>query len=105
MHISTAYSNANRSYIAETVYALPIQPSKLLDATEWMDDEMFNILTKKLINDRPNTYTYSKALAEYLITEEANGIPLAIVRPSIVGSSWREPMPVGDKCFDIDSCM
>ncbi len=94
MHVSTAYSNTNRSHVAETVYALPIQPSKLLDAIEWMDNEMFDMLTKKLIDDRPNTYTYSKALAEYLIAQEADNIPLAIIRPSIICSSWKEPMPV-----------
>ncbi len=105
MHVSTAYINANRNYAAEKIYELSIQPSKLLDAVEWMDDEMFDILTKKLINDRPNTYTYSKALAEHLISEEANGIPLAIIRPSIVTSAWREPLPVRDSCTGFTSCI
>jgi fatty acyl-CoA reductase len=76
------------------IYPPPIQPSKLLDASEWMDDQVFDVLTKKLINDRPNTYTFTKALAEYVISQESKDLPLAIIRPSIVGSSWREPMPV-----------
>jgi fatty acyl-CoA reductase len=76
------------------IYPAPMQPSKLLDASEWMDDQVFDVLTDKIINDRPNTYTFTKALAEYVISQEAKGLPLAIVRPSIVGSSWCEPMPV-----------
>jgi fatty acyl-CoA reductase len=76
------------------IYPPPIQPSKLLDASEWMDDQVFDVLTSKIINDRPNTYTFTKALAEYVISQESKDLPLAIIRPSIVGSSWREPMPV-----------
>jgi fatty acyl-CoA reductase len=76
------------------IYPPPIQPSKLLDASEWMDDQVFDAITNKVINDRPNTYTFTKALAEYVISQEAKDLPLAIIRPSIVGSSWHEPMPV-----------
>lgn len=76
------------------IYPPPIQPSKLLDASEWMDDQVFDVLTQKIIQDRPNTYTFTKALAEYVVSQEAKDLPLAIIRPSIVGSSWREPIPV-----------
>ncbi|CAF3527600.1 unnamed protein product [Adineta steineri] len=93
VHVSTAYANCNRSDVAEMIYPPPIHPSKLLDASEWMDDQVFDTITKKLINDRPNTYTFTKALAEYVISQESKDLPLAIIRPSIVGSSWREPMP------------
>ena len=46
-----------------------------------------------MIQLRPNTYTYTKAIAETLITEECKEMPCAIVRPSIIGASWREPFP------------
>ena len=94
VHVSTAYANCNRNDVAEMIYPPPIQPSKLLDASEWMDDQVFDVLTNKIISDRPNTYTFTKALAEYVISQEGLDLPLAIIRPSIVGSSWREPMPV-----------
>jgi fatty acyl-CoA reductase len=61
-----------------------------------MDDEMLLKLTPKLIGSRPNTYTYTKALAEYLLIEESKSLPVAIVRPSIVGASWKEPIPVSN---------
>lgn len=92
--MSTAYANCNRSDVAEMIYPPPIQPSKLLDASEWMDDQVFDVLTNKIINDRPNTYTFTKALAEYIVSQEGKDLPLAIIRPSIVGSSWREPISV-----------
>lgn len=70
-----------------------------------MDEELIATLTPKLIGERPNTYTYTKALAEYLVQQEAGDLNVAIVRPSIVGASWKEPFPVSLSecfcCFDI----
>ena len=48
--------------------------------------------TLKIIQDRPNTYTFTKALAEQLIFEENGNLPIAIVRPSIVVASHQEPV-------------
>lgn len=64
----------------------------------WMDEELVSLLTPKLIGERPNTYTYTKALAEYLVQQEAGDLNVAIVRPSIVGASWKEPFPVSHSC-------
>ena len=59
-----------------------------------MDEEVVHKITTKLIGQKPNTYTYTKQLAEVLLLTEGAGLPLAIVRPSIVTASWMEPMPV-----------
>lgn len=61
-----------------------------------MDEELVSTLTPKLIRQHPNTYTYTKALAEYLVQQEASHLNVAIVRPSIVGASWKEPFPVSN---------
>ncbi len=39
----------------------------------------------------PNTYTYTKSLAESLIAKYGNGLPIAIVRPAIVETSVERP--------------
>jgi thioester reductase-like protein len=39
----------------------------------------------------PNTYTYTKSLAESLIAKYSNGLPVAIVRPAIVETSVERP--------------
>ena len=39
----------------------------------------------------PNTYTYSKSLAESLIAKYGAGLPIAIVRPAIVETSVTKP--------------
>lgn len=41
------------------------------------------ILICRLIEPHPNTYTYSKRLAEKLVSDEHKNMPVAIARPSI----------------------
>ncbi|XP_071415108.1 fatty acyl-CoA reductase 1 isoform X2 [Pithys albifrons albifrons] len=93
MHVSTAYAYCNRKLIEEVVYPPPVDPRKLIDSLEWMDDDLVNDITPKLLGDRPNTYIYTKALAESIVQQEASKLNIAIVRPSIVGASWKEPFP------------
>ena len=59
-----------------------------------MDDAMVKTVTPKLLGDKPNTYTYTKQLAETLLVTEGADLPLAIVRPSIVTAAWKEPVAV-----------
>ena len=60
----------------------------------WMDESLLEEITPKLIGDWPNTYTFTKALTEYLVQQEKGDLNIAIIRPSIVGASWHEPFPV-----------
>ncbi|NXN45484.1 FACR1 reductase, partial [Rhinoptilus africanus] len=59
----------------------------------WLDESIIQDITPKLLGDWPNTYTYTKALSEYLIQQEKGNLNIAIIRPSIVGASWHEPFP------------
>jgi 1-acyl-sn-glycerol-3-phosphate acyltransferase len=38
-----------------------------------------------------NTYTFTKCLAERLLAERQGGVPLVILRPSIVSACWEHP--------------
>lgn len=69
----------------------------LLNFFSWMDAEALNTLTPKMIGTRPNTYTYTKSIAEVLLKEEYGTLPVAIFRPSIVGATYQEPVRVGLK--------
>ncbi|KAL5007705.1 hypothetical protein ScPMuIL_016511 [Solemya velum] len=91
VHISTAYANCHLDKIDEKIYDPPLQPHKLISAAEWMDPETLNLLSPKLVGSRPNTYTYTKAIAESLFMEDCGALPIAIVRPSIVGATCKEP--------------
>ncbi|XP_016339235.1 fatty acyl-CoA reductase 1-like [Sinocyclocheilus anshuiensis] len=93
IHVSTAYAHCDRELIEEVVYPPPVDYRKLIDTLEWMDDKLVSLMTPKLLGERPNTYTYTKALAEQLIQQECGNLNVAIIRPSIVGASWKEPFP------------
>nr|XP_035940563.1 fatty acyl-CoA reductase 2 isoform X2 [Halichoerus grypus] len=63
------------------------------DHLRWLDDAIIDEITPKLIGDRPNTYTYTKALGEMVVQQESENLNIAIIRPSIVGATWQEPFP------------
>lgn len=77
----------------EVVYEQKISPQQLIDAAQWMSDEMIEKLLPELLGKSPNTYTYTKAMAETLLMKECGQLPVAIVRPSIVTAAWKEPYP------------
>ncbi|EPB79481.1 NAD-binding protein [Ancylostoma ceylanicum] len=93
VHVSTAYANCDRAETEEKVYEPPVAPQKLLEAIRWMDNDMIALITPKLLGNRPNTYTLTKALAETQLVEDAKQLPVIIIRPSIVGAMWKDPLP------------
>lgn len=89
--VSTAYVNVWRpGPIEETLAHLPKPASELYegfqatqgDGREWM-----------ALTGHPNTYTLTKSVAEHLISERREHLPVVIVRPSIVSASLRSPFP------------
>lgn len=58
-----------------------------------LPDDACELVSAKLLEGRPNTYTYTKAVAEHLVAQQEGKYPITIVRPSIVISSYKEPMP------------
>ncbi|XP_009178728.3 fatty acyl-CoA reductase 2 [Papio anubis] len=93
IHISTAYSNCNLKHIDEVIYPCPVEPKKIIDSLEWLDDAIIEEIAPKLIRDWPNIYTYTKALGEMVVQQESRNLNIAIIRPSIVGATWQEPFP------------
>jgi len=92
VHVSTAYANCNRDQIDEVIYPPPLDSDNMIRFTNWISDELAEKITPSLIGSWPNTYTYTKAITESLVIQECQDrLPCAIVRPSIVGASWREP--------------
>ena len=87
VHVSTAYSHCTRLDIDEKFYV-----SKDFDLKEVTRKLQFTS-EKELIGKYPNTYNFTKAMTEQLIYEESGSLPIAIVRPSIVTCSLKEPIP------------
>ncbi|CAG4949732.1 unnamed protein product [Parnassius apollo] len=95
VHVSTAYSHATKSRVDSAVkeqfYESPMPPSVMIELAENMDETKLNSMAQTLMDDWPNTYSFSKALAEEIVRTEARSLPICIVRPAIVVSSYHEP--------------
>lgn len=96
VHVSTAYSNCDRKQVEEVFYEAPIKADRLIDMASWISPAMLEELSPILLGKRPNTYTYTKAVAESLLLERSKkllpNVPIAMVRPSIVAGIWRQPI-------------
>jgi len=93
VHLSTVYSNCNHPTIGEIIYQPALNPNKVIGASQWVSDEIFKDIENFIMKGHANAFTYSKSLSEYLIQEEFPDLPVSVVRPAIIGSTWREPFP------------
>jgi len=96
VHVSTAYANCHLQETYEELYPAPIKPDRLISMVDWLKDkpDVVTSMTMNLVSPRPNTYTYTKAVAEHILVEDAGDtVPYSIIRPSIVCGAWREPEP------------
>lgn len=82
VHISTAYSQ-NERITDEIFYRTPIDHHKLITLAETLDDEFLDEITPKIIGEFPNTYSFTKAVSEYLVKQEGSYLPISVFRPSI----------------------
>ena len=81
IHVSTAYSNCQLHQIDERIYPMDVP-----------DDPMTLKVTSDMLDNRPNTYTYTKAIAESFANQYAGRMNVVVVRPSIVMSALSEPV-------------
>lgn len=92
-YVSTTYCNVHiQEKVEEKVYPAQIEWKTLLNLLE-TDGDTFDILVYKLLNSQPNTYTFSKSLAENVVLDASKDVPTVIVRPSVVISVLEEPVP------------
>lgn len=84
MHLSTAFCTSDETNVLyERVYDWRHDPEEVMKCAAWMDEDTMEIMQNNLIKPHPNTYTYTKRLAELLVQSHFGEIPACIVRPSI----------------------
>nr|CAD7202946.1 unnamed protein product [Timema douglasi] len=93
VHVSTAFSNPDRLLVEEIVYPPPADYQQVIQLVEQLDQETLQPLEQQLLKNLPNTYVFSKALAEQVIYDQKGLLPAAIFRPSVVCPSLHEPVP------------
>ncbi|XP_029168438.1 fatty acyl-CoA reductase 1-like isoform X2 [Nylanderia fulva] len=93
VYVSTAYAHINNSVIEEKIYPPVADWRKMIKAAESLDEHILNVFTAKCLECFPNTYIFSKNLAESVIADYSSSLPCAIVRPSIVSNTLNDPFP------------
>lgn len=90
VHVSTAYSNSNHKHIHEFVYNSDLLPTgaydykTVINACEQNDTTLLQYIQSAIIPTVfPNTYIYSKHLAENVAYDARHDIPICILRPSV----------------------
>lgn len=89
VYVSTVFSNCVNDTIEEKFYPPPTDSDKMIEFVENMDENFekhINKGTRDLIHPWPNTYVYTKALAEDIVRRYSLTLPIAVVRPSIVSN-------------------
>lgn len=99
VHLSTAFCNVEPAIAEEKVYDFGHRPEDLINCAEWMDETTMAAIQKEILGVHPNTYTYTKRLAELLVRDQYDNLPICIVRPSLVLPALFEPIPGW-----VDSC-
>ena len=70
-----------------------MKPSTVIDMCESEDKTLIDLLEERILKMFPNTYAFTKNLAEQVLSSDCDSLPVAIVRPSIIGASLKEPCP------------
>lgn len=81
IHVSTSFCQCGESVLEERAYRTPVAPEGIIQMVGTMTDEVLELMTPKLLGAQPNTYAYSKALCEDVVS--GCGLPAGVVRPSI----------------------
>lgn len=85
VHVSTAYTNCNRpaANIEEQIYRPYLSGENAIKLTQCLDEKTLDAITPQIIKDWPNTYSFTKCLAEDLVRDMSKGLPVAVFRPAI----------------------
>ncbi|XP_072757566.1 putative fatty acyl-CoA reductase CG5065 isoform X2 [Anoplolepis gracilipes] len=92
IHVSTLYANCHVKHIEERFYTYPINHKNLITLTRALPENVIEEYLDKIASSWPNTYTFTKAIAETLFREESGDLPIGIFRPAIVMPTAREPI-------------
>jgi alcohol-forming fatty acyl-CoA reductase len=95
VHVSTAYSNPYLRNVDEQVYGSTKAEDHqmFINGVGVLPDEFIGTIADRFQKHHPNTYTLTKQMAEQIVVEYHDRLPLCIVRPSIVTASINEPYP------------
>lgn len=93
VHVSSAYVNSYLVECEENLYPAPADAEKIIEMINTLNDEELAAKQASILGEHPNTYTFTKHLAEHEVAKCADKFPCGIVRPSMITGAWKEPVP------------
>ncbi|KAK3930853.1 Fatty acyl-CoA reductase wat [Frankliniella fusca] len=91
-YVSTTYCFTKEAVLKEQAYRAHHDWRTMIAVAEAEDKATLEAVSLKILDYQPNTYTFSKALAENVINDARHDIPVMIFRPAVVVSSISEPV-------------
>lgn len=64
-----------------------------IKVAETLEEEVLNAVFYKYSNNMANTYVFTKHIAESMVDDYKDVLPVVVYRPSIVTSAEQEPLP------------
>lgn len=83
VHVSSAYVNAYLVECEENLYPAPADAEKIIEMINTLSEEEIAAKQASILGEHPNTYTFTKHLAEHEVAKYADKFPCGIVRPSM----------------------
>jgi alcohol-forming fatty acyl-CoA reductase len=93
VHLSTVFCNEDVEVVDERVYDFEHNSKDLINISKWMSDLAIQALQNSVLGSHPNAYCYTMRLAEILINNEYESLPVSIVRPSFVSPFIEKMVP------------
>ncbi|KAL6443249.1 hypothetical protein ACFW04_002874 [Cataglyphis niger] len=92
LHVSSTYTQTDKFEVDETLYPSEMDWREAIKVAEFVDEHILRTFTAKYLGTMPNTYTFTKKLAEQIISDYSKSLPCVIIRPSIVISTAEDPV-------------
>lgn len=83
VHVSSAYVNSYLVECDEILYPSPADPEKIIEMISTLSEDELAAKQPSILGEHPNTYTFTKHLAEHEVSKCADQFPCGIVRPSM----------------------
>lgn len=98
VHVSSAYVNVNQpsfSTVPEALMPPKVEPEEYINKLTAMNPSALEIETPTIIQSFgfPNTYSFSKNMAEHVLGKRRGNLRLAILRPSSILACHSQPFP------------
>ncbi|XP_075148976.1 fatty acyl-CoA reductase wat-like [Haematobia irritans] len=95
VHVSSAFANCLALHGEERFYTeyLGITSDGLLSVKGILGNDKFDRMETEFVGKFPNTYCFTKSVAEEAVLKHGNTLPICIFRPGIILPTSGEPIP------------